>query len=288
MFDQSSLWHHVSKYSRVVAHNAVWCLVLGLIYFVLVYLIERFTGARTHQYRTRGFLQDIAYWFYSRSGFGRLTTTTVVYSLLIPRLAFLNVKLLVGLPILLRWTIYFLVTDLITYWVHRWTHSNRFFWAFHSTHHSQVQMSFLTSDRAHPVDLLTTDLVILLPILVLGGNVKEWLPFYYLIQFMIVIQHSEIPWRLGPLYYVIVSPVFHSYHHSTRVEHHDRNFGRILSIWDFMFGTAVDEKERAKEYGLADLKMPTLASTFLMPFRMAYQTCFNKPRRSSSAGLADP
>lgn len=288
MFDQSSLWHHVSKYSRVVAHNAVWCLVLGLIYFALVYLIERFTGARTHQYRTRGFLQDIAYWFYSRSGFGRLTTTTVVYSLLIPRLAFLNVKLLVGLPILLRWTIYFLVTDLITYWVHRWTHSNRFFWAFHTTHHSQVQMSFLTSDRAHPVDLLTTDLVILLPILVLGGNVKEWLPFYYLIQFMIVIQHSEIPWRLGPLYYVIVSPVFHSYHHSTRVEHHDRNFGRILSIWDFMFGTAVDEKERAKEYGLADLKMPTLASTFLMPFRMAYQTCFNKPRRASSAGLADP
>ena len=226
MFNQSSLWHHVSKYSRVVAHNAVWCLVLGLIYFALVYLIERFTGARTHQYRTRGFLQDIAYWFYSRSGFGRLTTTTVVYSLLIPRLAFLNVKLLVGLPIVLRWTIFFLVTDLITYWVHRWTHSNRFFWAFHATHHSQVQISFLTSDRAHPVDLLTTDLVILLPILVLGGNVKEWLPFYYLIQFMIVIQHSEIPWRLGPLYYVIVSPVFHSYHHSTRVEHHDRNFGR--------------------------------------------------------------
>jgi sterol desaturase/sphingolipid hydroxylase (fatty acid hydroxylase superfamily) len=288
MFNQSSLWHHVSKYSRVVAHNAVWWLVLGLIYFSLIYLIERFTGARTHQYRTRGFLQDIAYWFYSRSGFGRLTTTTVVYSLLIPRLAFLNVKLLLGLPIVLRWTIYFLVTDLITYWVHRWTHYNRFFWAFHTTHHSQEHMSFLTSFRAHPVDLLTIDLVMLLPILVLGGNVKEWLPFYYLIQFLIVMQHSEIPWRLGPLYYVIVSPVFHSYHHSTRVEHHDRNFGRILSIWDFMFGTAVDKKERAKEYGLADLKMPTLASTFLLPFRMAYQTCFNKPRQASSARLAVP
>src|SRR5258708_30233241 len=115
MFNQTSFLDLVSKYSRIVADNAVWWLVLGLIYFSLVYIIERFTGGRTGQYRSRGFLQDIAYWFYSRSGFGRLTTTAVVYSLLTPRLTFLNVKLLVGLPIVLRWTIYFLVTDLVSY-----------------------------------------------------------------------------------------------------------------------------------------------------------------------------
>ncbi len=288
MLNQAFILHLVIKHARIVAANARWCLVLGSFYFLLIYLTERFTGARTGQYRTRGFLQDVAYWFYSRSGLGRLITTTVVYSLLIPRLAFLNFKLLVGLPIVMRWIIYFLVTDLVTYWVHRWVHSNRVLWAFHTTHHSQEHLSFATADRNHPVDQLVTDVIMLLPILVLGGNVKEWIPIYYTIQFLIVLQHSEIPWRLGPLYYVIVSPTFHSYHHSLRSDHHNRNYGRILSLWDFMFGTAVDEKERAKEYGVEDVKMPTLASTFLVPFRLMYGTHFNRQTQTSSARATSP
>jgi len=61
---------------------------------------------------------------------------------------------------------------------------------------------------------------------------------------MEAIQHSHLPWRFGPLYYVFASPMFHSVHHSVSAEHHDRNFGGILSIWDFLFGTAVTAAQR--------------------------------------------
>ena len=91
-------------------------------------------------------------------------------------------------------------------------------------------------------------------------------------------QHSEVRTRFGPLYKIVVSPTFHSFHQSLRPEHHDRNFGRILSLWDFVFGTAVDEKERAHEYGLAEVEMPTLMSTLLVPFKTIYHTYFKKGR----------
>jgi len=109
------------------------------------------------------------------------------------------------------------------------------------------------------------------PILVLGPTPEGWLPAYLVMEFLIALQHSEIPWRYGPLYRLVVSPSFHAYHHSTDSAHHNRHYGRMLSIWDFVFGTAVHDEKPPTEYGLTDRKMPTLVSQIGPPFLDAYR-----------------
>lgn len=54
------------------------------------------------------------------------------------------------------------------------------------------------------------------------------------------LQHSHI-WLRFPFAFehVLVSPAMHMIHHSSAIEHHDKNFGFTLSIWDQMAGTRV-------------------------------------------------
>src|SRR5580692_5152976 len=53
-----------------------------------------------------------------------------------PKLAIIDLHLLGRIPSYWSLPIYFLVTDLVGYWIHRLQHI-RFFWPFHSVHHSQ-------------------------------------------------------------------------------------------------------------------------------------------------------
>jgi sterol desaturase/sphingolipid hydroxylase (fatty acid hydroxylase superfamily) len=99
----------------------------------------------------------------------------------------------------------------------------------------------------------------------------SWLPLYLVMDFVANIQHSRIKWRLGPLPRILVTPRFHSFHHSADPRHYNKNFGSLLSIWDHIFGTAVDAPEQPTEYGLKDIKMPTFLSTLVLPFGLLRQ-----------------
>ena len=37
--------------------------------------------------------------------------------------------------------------------------------------------------------------------------------------------------------YIFISPAQHQLHHSIAKEHHDKNFGAALAIWDWLFGS---------------------------------------------------
>lgn len=179
-----------------------------------------------------------------------------------------------------RGTLWFLVADLTAYWVHRLQHVSRFVWAFHSTHHAQEQLNFATTTRFHPVDHFLSNANFFL-VLMLGASPLNWLPIYLTMDFIATTQHSQIKWRFGPLSRIFVTPRFHSFHHSVDPRHHNKNFGAFLSIWDHMFGTAVDAPEQPVEYGLPDVKMPTLLSTFVVPFRLLRQL-YAQPSSSDS------
>ena len=49
--------------------------------------------------------------------------------------------------------IYFLLYDFAAYWVHRAQHKLRWWWALHSLHHSQRQLTVWSDDRNHVLDL---------------------------------------------------------------------------------------------------------------------------------------
>jgi len=113
----------------------------------------------------------------------------------------------------------------------------------------------------------------------------SWLPLHLAMDFISMTQHSRIKWRFGPLSKVLATPRFHSFHHSAEPRHHNKNFGGLLSIWDHMFGTAVDAPEQPTEYGLTDIKMPTLSSTLLVPFRLLRQSYARVSLRSDNAEM---
>jgi sterol desaturase/sphingolipid hydroxylase (fatty acid hydroxylase superfamily) len=151
-------------------------------------------------------------------------------------------------------------------------------------------MSFATSVRVHPVDNFILTTVVFIVLLPLGPPVKMVVPFYFVMELLIDLQHTEIPWRFGPLYRLVVSPAFHSIHHSASPEHHNRHFGRSLSIWDYLFGTAVHGHARPVAFGLEGWKAPTLASQLCSPFARAYRAIVptHHPERCSRAMSAAP
>jgi Sterol desaturase len=270
--------------SHRVTANVSKAFLLGLVLFFVIYCLERYYGAPTRQYRSRQFFHDALYWLWTGGGLNRLVLTSVILSFMSDKLSVLKMDPLHGLPTVPRYIVYWIVVDLLAYSIHRWRHASRFMWAFHTTHHAQEKLSFATVLRIHPVEFAITDLVMFVPLLVLGAPPQSWLSIYYLRVFMEAIQHSHLPWRFGPLYYVFVSPMFHSCHHSVSPEHHDRNFGVTLSVWDFLFGTAVTAEQRPARYGLEALTMPTLASSLIAPFHVLRQTYWSgTDRRTAEA-----
>ncbi len=273
---QAFMW--LGQVMRLVHHApgiVKWFLV-ACAYATAIGLAERLSGAPTKQYWTRGFWHDMAYWYWKASGLYRFLFTAALFGMLEPHLAVYKGRILGDLGYVPRAIIFYLVAEFVAYWYHRWQHSNRFLWAFHTTHHAQEQMSFAAFNRFHPIDDFLMDIIPYVPMFILGGSIHEWVPLYLLHHVIATIQHSQIRWRFGPLYYVLVSPTFHGFHHSAEPAHHNRNFGATLSLFDFLFGTAVNEKEPPKVYGLPDIKMPTLASTVYVPLQLLYKWYFQK------------
>ena len=94
--------------------------------------------------------------------------------------------------------------------------------------------------------------------------------------------HSRIPWRFGVLHKIVVSPVFHSFHHSVDPAHHNKNFSGLLSVWDHLFGTAViDDSAGPSRFGLETVRQTTLAGTVLDPFRLLHGFYFAKVARDA-------
>jgi sterol desaturase/sphingolipid hydroxylase (fatty acid hydroxylase superfamily) len=160
------------------------------------------------------------------------------------------------LPLAVQFVVLTVVYDGLGYWAHRWVHASPVLWAFHSIHHSQEVLTPLTNFRFHFFDTLVRSLVVFVPGLLLGPASGVWLAAALAVMWLQLLAHSELDWHFGPLERVLVSPRFHSVHHSANPAASNRNFGFVLSVWDFLFGTAVTGPRRAAVYGVTGLRVP--------------------------------
>ena len=270
---------------RAFLYNVFIAFVMVSGLFVVMFSIERYYGSPASRYLSRNFFQDLAYWFYVRTGLHSLFFSGT-FMLWVPT-AFpsLNLNLIGGLPGWQRYLIYFLLMEFVGYWFHRWVHHNRFLWAFHSVHHSQEQMTFATQMRGHALGDFINVLVMFAPIMIIGAGPTDYRVIGYSRIFLEALQHADIPWRFGPFYRILIGPVFHGFHHSAARHQYNGNYGNLLGIWDWMFGTLVDEPERPRRYGVEGLSMPTFASQIFGPFRMIYDDYFRRPERRPEATM---
>ena len=69
--------------------------------------------------------------------------------------------------------------------------------------------------------------------------------------------------------FFFISPAQHQIHHSTKLEHHNCNFGTILAIWDLIGQTLLRSKGQENlEFGSSNLKGQdhSLETLYLSPF----------------------
>ncbi len=109
-------------------------------------------------------------------------------------------------------------------------------WRFHALHHSQEELSVLTSFRAHPLMHTTGFLLATIPVVVLMPT-RAIAPVLITIYVCIgTLQHANLRWTFGPLGRVLVSPAYHRLHHARETQ--DVNLGVVLTIWDVLSGRA--------------------------------------------------
>ena len=243
-----------------------------LIYFgasAVVLLLELRRSRSTAIIRSRAFMVDVAYAAVYRGGLFEVFFFAVIVNALESQLAFLKLGWLSGLPPILSVPIFWMLGDLFLYWTHRSYHSIPFLWAFHAVHHAEQHLNTLSTNRRHPVEGALNGLTLYLPLaFVLGIETRSWVPWYVASQIFEALQHAQLDWRFGPFYKLIVSPVFHSIHHSTEQRHFDRNFGQMFSVWDYIFGTAAVERERPAKYGVEGMVIrETLSDQLFAPLR---------------------
>lgn len=140
-----------------------------------------------------------------------------------------------------------LVADLMQYWTHRAYHEIPFLWKFHAIHHSTKTMDWLAGSRMHVLELIVTRICVLGPLYVLGFEKSVMDAYIIIVGFQAVFNHANvhIPW--GPLKYIIVTPDFHHWHHSSDQAALDRNYAAHFSFLDYIFRTVVVTKEKFPE-----------------------------------------
>ncbi len=260
---------HLEQLARSTGH----AILLYGAFVLTIYLLESRAGANPARYRTRNFALDVLYTLFYKGGFYSVLLLAATTNALGARLDFLRLNLLRDVPWPVGLAVFWIGGDFVTYWWHRLQHAVPFLWAFHSVHHSQEQMTMLTASRRHPLENLSMDVILYFGIfnLVLGIPTRGWMPLATLITCLAALQHAQLDWRYGPLQRILVGPRFHAFHHSTRPEHANANFGFLFSCWDYLFGTAVPEQALPTTFGVEGVEIrETVGSQLLTPFRLLW------------------
>jgi sterol desaturase/sphingolipid hydroxylase (fatty acid hydroxylase superfamily) len=123
----------------------------------------------------------------------------------------------------------------LAHWAnHRWAAV----WRFHAVHHSQEELSVLTSFRAHPLVHTTGFFLATVPVVLILGD-RSLAPVLITVYVcMGTLPHANVRWTLGPLGKVVVSPAYHRIHHAIGAPD-GANLGIVLTIWDVLAARAI-------------------------------------------------
>jgi sterol desaturase/sphingolipid hydroxylase (fatty acid hydroxylase superfamily) len=120
---------------------------------------------------------------------------------------------------------------------HYLDHRLSLLWHFHALHHSQEELSVLTSFRNHPLMHTTGFILATIPVVILLPD-RPIAPVIITIYVCVgTLQHANLRWTFGPAGRVIVSPAYHRLHHAMDIQR--ANLGVVLTIWDVLAGRAV-------------------------------------------------
>jgi sterol desaturase/sphingolipid hydroxylase (fatty acid hydroxylase superfamily) len=211
--------------------------------FVLLVLVavacERLWPAVRRPFLARGHVQDASYFLLYVLAIAPFMTLLSVGSAVILRSdgAWLQATWTAQWP---RWTVVFatlLAMDLCNWLAHWGDHRIGALWRVHALHHSQEELSVLTSFRAHPLMHTTGFVLATVPVLLLTGA-HPLAPVLITVYVCLgTLPHTNVRWSYGPLGRVLVSPAYHRQHHAIAGQQ-EANLGVVLTVWDVAAGRA--------------------------------------------------
>jgi sterol desaturase/sphingolipid hydroxylase (fatty acid hydroxylase superfamily) len=188
------------------------------------------------------------------------------------------------LPFWAQFVFYVVVSDFLLYWIHRGFHNSTLMWPFHAIHHSSKEVDWTTSLRFHPVNIALQSAFVL-GLMITLGIPPEVIALAAPIDGVIALwQHSNTKTTLGPLKYVIATPVFHRWHHTMPDEGGNMNFAPTFAFWDYAFGTFyMPEGKLPENFGVDDPHLVEgYAAQLLYPFLSYFRS------RENQAPATDP
>jgi sterol desaturase/sphingolipid hydroxylase (fatty acid hydroxylase superfamily) len=211
--------------------------VLGFVLVVCV--IEQVCPAQRRRLLARGHLLDFSYLlFYALLVVPLIVLLGTGFAGWLARLEpWLVLPRLPGVPSWCFIALAVLGIDAMDWLTHLANHRITAFWRLHAVHHSQEELSILTTYRAHPL-VHVSFLVSAVPILAVESNTATPAVVFTVYACLGALPHANVRWTYGRAGRVLVSPAYHRIHHSA-TGRLDINLGTVFAIWDGLSRRAV-------------------------------------------------
>ena len=270
-----------------------WSLVNLAVSFAAFGLLARLWPCNPEQPRllSRDLPDNVIYWLLGVLLYGGLVTLLIrggLGLLLGAHGATASAAVLAGygwtsrLPLALQAVLVIVILDFVQYWLHRLFHT-RSLWPFHAIHHSAEQLEWTTTFRIHPVNFVVYGAGALAVVQLAGFLPGAFAIAAVVNSLMGPLAHANVDWTFGPLRYVIVSPVYHRWHHVKDPAVYNRNFAPTFPIWDLMFGTCYMPKGvLPRDYGVEGVP-PHFLAQMIWPFQEIARRFTSKADAAASA-----
>jgi sterol desaturase/sphingolipid hydroxylase (fatty acid hydroxylase superfamily) len=209
---------------------------VGFLSVALVHIFERLRPYREDWNRDRGDFKSDAFLFpllaaLVRAGFITLFTRWPLPAVVDLGASFSEVPAWVQLPF---WLI---AAEFGYYWYHRLCHKSALFWELHAVHHGAERVYWANSARFHSLDMVLGLVIYLLPLYVFGASIEVIAWFLTFNSITGLLEHANIRFTAGRLNHFFNTAELHRWHHSADPQVSARNLGKVLSVWDQVFGT---------------------------------------------------
>ena len=155
---------------------------------------------------------------------------------------------------------FFIAEDASRFGLHYTMHKVPLLWKLHQVHHSAHTLTPLTLHRVHPLEMALYYLRSILVFGLMAGSFTWALQSPATVWAFLGVdalgfifnacaanlRHSGVYLSFGWLERFFISPAQHQIHHSSALEHHDKNFGTCLSLWDKLAKSWVASEKQAE------------------------------------------
>ncbi len=144
-----------------------------------------------------------------------------------------------------------MLADLAYYFEHRFTHRTGIGWSTHTVHHSSPYFNLSVAYRFGPLDGVFP-VFFHVPLVIVGFNPALVFFAEALVLLYQTPLHTELIGKLPkPVESIFNTPSHHRVHHGKNPQYIDKNYAGIFIIWDKMFGTFEEEREKV-DYGITN------------------------------------